>query len=134
MKLKILLLLLFSGVIYTSFLSVAEYVSIALKVNDIVKVVGVMNIAGAYGTLLISAYAFVRVLCILLHWRFPNFNGNYIAYTVCLVITPILTYITHVEIEANIKGYVECKDQRELWSRYSSRTYAKTEALCLTLK
>lgn len=111
----------------------SQNIMLTTHINEIVTVSGVMNIAAAYaGTLL--------ALCACSGWLAMNFNfpspvlRDKGVIIICLVITPILTYITHVEIEANIKGYVECKDQRELWSRYSSRTYAKTEALCLTLK
>ena len=111
-----------------------RYFGLSIRVNDVVKVDGVMNIWGAYATFIIALFATINTATERFDLPCPRVQGNIMAVVIILMIAPILTYITHAEIEANIKNYVECKDQREFWSRYSSRTYAKTKELCLSIK
>ncbi|EKO3401455.1 hypothetical protein OI845_004388 [Vibrio fluvialis] len=41
---------------------------------------------------------------------------------------------TFSQSKANVANYVECKHERKVSSRYSSRTYAIDDEICATLK
>ncbi|CAE6924908.1 hypothetical protein ACOMICROBIO_NCLOACGD_02991 [Vibrio sp. B1ASS3] len=127
---NILLILFFCGLAVVCFDASLGYVSIAQSVGDVVTVDGFMNIAGAYGMLLLSICVVLKSSCLLMGGKLPEINWNYVVYGLLLVITPSATYITYTNIQSNIEEYVECEDAREFSLRYSSRTYAISHELC----
>lgn len=127
---NILLILFFCGLAVVCFDASLGYVSIAQSVGDVVTVDGFMNIAGAYGMLLLSICVVLKSSYLLMGGKLPEINWNYVVYGLLLVITPSATYITYTNIQSNIEGYVECEDAREFSLRYSSRTYAISHELC----
>ncbi len=110
------------------------YYSLSMSINNVVKIDGVINIWGAYATFIVALFATINVVIERFSLTCLKVQGNVIAVVSILIISPFFTYITYKDIQFNIQGYVECKEHREFWSRYSSRTYAKTQELCLTIK
>ncbi|EEX41777.1 hypothetical protein VFA_001614 [Vibrio furnissii CIP 102972] len=51
-----------------------------------------------------------------------------------VVIAPLLAIATFGQTKSNVSGYVECKHERKVSSRYSSRTYAINDEICASLK
>jgi hypothetical protein len=99
-----------------------------------VKTSGVLNVWGGYGSFLLGGYGFFYHLNQLIKLPFPVGDFNRLILIIALIISPLLTIGTYEAVRSNISGYVECSNLRELSSRYSSRTYAKSESSCLQLR
>ncbi|MGD8231085.1 hypothetical protein [Vibrio sp. TRT 1302] len=77
---------------------------------------------GGYGLIYYIFYSYKR--------NHPIFDFNKVTIIIGTIISPLLAMIIIYNININIIGYTECKNLRELSSRYSSRTYAKSIELC----
>jgi hypothetical protein len=102
----------------------------AFTTADIIKVDGVLNIWGSYGSSLIGSYSLLYWLNKIVAFPFSLGDFNKVGIILVIIIAPLLTIGTYAKIHANISGYVECHNLRKLSSRYSSRTYAISEELC----
>ncbi|EMI4513204.1 hypothetical protein V6560_000693 [Vibrio parahaemolyticus] len=94
---------------------------------------GIMNIFAGYGCFFIGLYVVIYVA----KEQFRlNFNvGEFNKVVGGLVITSlILSVVNFAAINRQVEGYTECKNLREISSRYSSRTYAISPELCDSLK
>lgn len=100
-----------------------------LSGNSIIERSGIVNILSGYGCLFIGLY-FV-VFWIKNQFQLSiNIGEESKVVGGLFVFSLILSVITFSSINRQIEGYVECKDLREISTRYSSRTYAKKIELC----
>jgi hypothetical protein len=126
-------IVLFSLVTYFAFGQASEQLSFALSDGDVIKTDGLLNIWASYSSLFLGLYIVIYSLKAL--WKLSLYIGeiNRVLLVACLIIAPLLAIGTYSQAKANVADYVECKSERKLSSRYSSRTYARTEELCLSL-
>lgn len=109
-------------------------VSTAFSDGNIIKVDGLLNMWGSYGMLLVFFYL---MLYHIKHSLAPSLaigKPETAILVIAIVVSPLFAMGTYSQAQANVANYVECKSERKLSSRYSSRTYAITEDLCQTLK
>ncbi len=108
-----------------------------LEYRDHVSLPGLVNIWAGIACLFWGGYG---VLYYLLHNKLKPkkdqifFNFNKMTIMIGLMLSPILSLFVHQEISLMVESYIECKDLRELSSRYSSRTYAISPEVCESLK
>ncbi len=133
MIIAIIRLILLIGVIYWTGYYSLDIAMTMFDASEIIKVDGVLNIAGVYGVFLLSIYLLIWWLNQLIAIPFPIGDINKVILVILLVITPILTIGTYTKIHKNIESYVECSELRKFSSRYSSRTYATSTELCQQL-
>lgn len=98
---------------------------------QVIEVSGILNVWAGFGCLLIGMYMVIWSVKeqFQLHLKIGNINT--VLLVTSIIIAPLLAATTYGQIQANISGYVECKGKREVRSRYSSRTYAISEELCV---
>ena len=100
-------------------------------INDhVIEIPSVINIYSAYTVCLISIYIVLYTVKeqFKLNWKIGEINKT--IFIIALLISPTLSIGTIIKANNIIHNYVECKDLREISSRYSSRTYAKSIELC----
>ncbi len=94
---------------------------------------GIVNIFSGYGCFFIGVY--IVLYSAKEQFRLTVNIGKINKMVLSLFfISLILSVINFSAINYQIKGYTECKDQRKLSSRYSSRTYAMSPKICDSLK
>ncbi|QMV14128.1 hypothetical protein [Vibrio spartinae] len=101
-----------------------------LITTDVVKVDGILNIWGSYGSFLVGFYLLLYWCDQVISLPFSIGDFNRIGVILLLVVSPLLTIVTYAKLHADISDYVECTDLRKISSRYSSHTYAVSEELC----
>lgn len=129
----IIRIVLLSAFIYWTGYFSFEIAKTMFDTSEVIKVDGILNIAGMYGTFLTSVYLLIWWINQWVAMPFRIGDLNKVVITILLVITPLITVGTYAKIRSNIEFYVECKNERKISSRYSSRTYAVNEALCSDL-
>ncbi|WP_306332044.1 hypothetical protein [Vibrio injensis] len=97
---------------------------------DIIKVDGLLNIWASYGILLLCCYLLFYYIKEIFKFSFPIGEINKVIIVIAIVIAPILAIGTFSKAKSNVSNYIECKDERKVSSRFSSRTYATTSELC----
>jgi hypothetical protein len=113
---------------------VKDQVVSAVSSNDVIVIDGLLNIWASVGGLLLFTYFSVYAAKNEFELSISMGNLNKIGITIAFIISPLLAMGTYSQAKANVADYVECKSERKLSSRYSSRTYARTEELCLSLE
>lgn len=105
----------------------------AFSSDQVIKVSGVLNMWADYGAAIIGAYLtlYFTKEQFELSLRIGDFNR--VIVFVALLIAPALAVGTYSKAMSNVGNYVECKDERQVSSRYSSRTYALTDSQCQTV-
>ncbi|WP_332405565.1 hypothetical protein [Vibrio metschnikovii] len=102
----------------------------AFSHDDIIKVSGLLNMWGSFVMLLIFPYLVVYVIKDKYKLSINLGEINRVGLIIMIVISPVLAMITYTQSKSNVINYVECKDERKISSRYSSRTYAISSELC----
>lgn len=127
--------LLFLGLLgLLAYWQVAEQIGSAFSTNIVIKADGLLNIWASYSGLLICAYLSIYYLKDILQLSINIGNVNKVGILMFVVIAPLLAIATFGQTKSNVSGYVECKHERQVSSRYSSRTYAINDEICATLK
>ncbi|MFV8457883.1 hypothetical protein ACNO5M_22675 [Vibrio owensii] len=108
-----------------------QYIELMNTTNPIIKVGGIANIAAVFAMLFWMPYLLVYWINDLVKLPFPigEFNKTFAVLTVLSLVVSLGVY---KKIQQHIVqfNYIECKDMREISSRYSSRTYAISPELC----
>ncbi|EOW7171753.1 hypothetical protein [Vibrio jasicida] len=102
--------------------------------GDYIVLSSVINIWAGVACLLWGGYGIIYYLNNILPISLPVGNFNKVTIFQGLILAPIVTLCIHYQLSTIVSDYVECKDQREISSRYSSRTYAISPELCDSLK
>ncbi|GLT20208.1 hypothetical protein GCM10007938_39910 [Vibrio zhanjiangensis] len=101
--------------------------------HPVIERSGIVNVLSGYGCLSIGLY--LALFWLKDQFGFPlNIGKANKVIAGLIVISLILSVMTFSAINRQIDGYVECKDQRKLSSRYSSRTYAISQERCESLE
>lgn len=106
----------------------------AINIGSKISIGGMLNIGATYCTI----FALIPLCLIGLIVLITGKQVNYLPkvfwqlYGVVVVFGFFYGIYQHSELESKIqqKGYVECKDERVISSKYSSRTYALTLEEC----
>lgn len=96
----------------------------------IIKTSGVINIWAGIACFMWGGYGVFYHIFYSDNKLHPIFDFNKVTIIVGILISPVLAMVIYYNININLTGYTECKNLRELSSRYSSRTYAKSVELC----
>lgn len=115
---------------YLGYLQVKEQVATAFSDASVIKIDGILNIWASFGMLFVFSYLGVYFINEKFSFHLPIGNLNKIGILIIIVIAPMLSTATYVQSNSNVSGYIECKNERKLSSRYSSRTYAISPELC----
>lgn len=99
----------------------------------IVEVSGLLNIWAGFCCLFTGSYIVIYSIKDEFKLSIPIGEINRVIAISTLIMSPLLTIGVYGQIQTNVASYVECKSERKISSRYSSRTYAVNEELCLTL-
>ncbi len=94
---------------------------------------GIMNILSGYACFFVGIYITVYAVKEQFHLTI-NIGEINKAIGGITILSLILSVITFSAINRQVDGYTECKNQREISSRYSSRTYAISPEACNSLK
>ncbi|MFZ3433766.1 hypothetical protein [Vibrio harveyi] len=123
-------ILLFSSLaILGGWISYSNILTAFIYNQPIIERDGIMNILSGYGCLLIGIY--IAVYAAKEQFHFSLYIGEINKMIgILFFISLILSVITFSTINRQIDGYIECKNLREISTRYSSRTYAKSIELC----
>ncbi len=113
---------------------VSDFVGILFYNDNVINVPGILNMWGGYGMVLICPYLVIYVINDEFNLSLPIGNMNNVGIILMIVIAPLFAIGTYSKTKANVADYVECQSERNISSRYSSRTYAINEELCLSLK
>lgn len=117
-----------------AYIQVSGQIASAFSNDSKIVLDGLLNIWASFGMLLICPYLTIYVIKDEFTLRLPIGDANRVLVILGLVVAPLLAIGLYNQSHANVANYVECKSERKLSSRYSSRTYAITEDLCQTLK
>ena len=104
------------------------------SIPSVVEVPGVLNIWAGFCSIFAGVYLIAYSVKDEFKLSVPIGDINKVLIASTLVLSPLLTVGTYTQIHSNIESYVECGDLRKFSSRYSSRTYASDETLCLELE
>ncbi|MBY7902760.1 hypothetical protein KW459_17750 [Vibrio fluvialis] len=126
-------IVLFSSMSLLALYFVCGGVSSALTNSPVITISSILNIWAAYGGTLIGAYLVLYFVKEQFHWSVRIGDFNRVIAVVGLLIAPLLATATYSKALSNVDNYVECKNERKISSRYSSRTYAISASLCDTL-
>ena len=108
-------------------------VSTAFSNQEIIEIDGLLNMWGSYGMLLIFFYLMLYHIKHSLLLSLPIGKPATLALIITIIVSPILAMGNYSLAKSNVANYVECKKERELSSRYSSRTYAVSQEVCESL-
>ncbi|QDC92985.1 hypothetical protein [Vibrio furnissii] len=127
--------LVFLGLLgFLAYWQVAGQIGSAFSTNTVIKADGLLNIWASYSGLLICTYLSIYYLKDILNLSINIGNVNKVGILMFVVIAPLLAIATFGQTKSNVSGYVECKHERKVSSRYSSRTYAINDEICASLK
>lgn len=99
-------------------------------IDDYIVLSSVINIWAGIACLLWGGYGIIYYLNSMLPISLPLGNFNKVTIFQGLVLAPIVALCIHYQLSTIVSDYIECKDQREISSRYSSRTYAISLEAC----
>ncbi|MCG3724783.1 hypothetical protein [Vibrio cincinnatiensis] len=101
--------------------------------SNIIRVAGLLNMWGSYVMLLIFPYFTMYTIKEQFRLSLNIGEINKVGIVLVLIVAPLLAMGTYSKAQSNVESYVECKSERKISSRYSSRTYAVNEELCSAL-
>lgn len=127
-------LVLFTLASYLAFLFVSKDISSVYSNEQIIIISGLLNVWASYSMLFICSYLVIHTLKkeFQLSWKLGD--PSRVVFLITIIISPLLAIGTYSQAKSNVANYVECKSERKISSRYSSRTYALNEELCQQLK
>ncbi|WP_254044853.1 hypothetical protein [Aliivibrio fischeri] len=106
----------------------------ALRQNEKVNIDGMLNMASVYSTIAIFAPFILLGFIVFITGKQVNYLPKIFwkFYGVVVVCSFVYGIYVHFNLEYQVghKGYVECKDERVLKSKYSKRVYAPTLEEC----
>lgn len=104
------------------------------KKEDVYVLDGILNIWASISVILIGTFFSIYYICLIVGYEIPGIRFNQIALVLVFILSPISSFIIKYAFEVKTVNYVECKELREISSRYSSRTYAISPEVCSLLK
>lgn len=113
-----------------AFYFTSKSIGAAYSNEPVIQIYGLLNIWGCYVLLFLCPYFAAYYMKEQHGFNFPLGNANQVVLILGLVLAPSLAIATQMKATSNVTGYVECKEQREISSRFSSRTYARNLKLC----
>ncbi|MUJ21951.1 hypothetical protein [Aliivibrio fischeri] len=99
--------------------------------EKVVTIVGVLNLWGSVTCTFLGVYVAYYFIMELLKSPISHKQFNIIGVSLAIIIAPLLTLGVYSKSLSNVSSYVECDSLREVSSRYSSRTYAVSDEVCL---
>ncbi len=104
--------------------------------EPVIQIYGLLNIWGCYVLVFLCPYFAAYYIKEQHNLKLTLGNSNLIVLIIGLVLAPSLAIATQLKATSNVADadYVECREQREMSSRFSSRTYALNASLCDELK
>ncbi|EKO3425682.1 hypothetical protein [Vibrio fluvialis] len=127
-------LVLFSVSTVVAFFFVEDSLQMAFSDDRVIEISGLLNIWASYAILLVSPYFLMHTLKNMFNSSWHLGNANKIVILLIMIVAPVTAMATFSQSKANVANYVECKHERKVSSRYSSRTYAINDEICATLK
>lgn len=106
----------------------------AFSSADIIEISGPLNIWGSYTMLLVLPYIAIYTVKEAYRLKLNIGDIRKVGLLLMLVVAPSISIGVYGQSKANVSNYVECKDERKVSSRYSSRTYAIDDSLCDVLQ
>ncbi|WP_367989854.1 hypothetical protein AB2S62_21840 [Vibrio sp. NTOU-M3] len=113
---------------------VNRQINTAISTESVIKVDGLLNVWGSYAIALIFTYLTIYYFKEKLSLSLRIGDINRVLIILTLIIAPLFSLANYSQSKSNIANYVECKNERSFSSRYSSRTYAVNEEVCLALE
>ncbi len=106
----------------------------ALQQSEKVNIHGMLNMASIYAIIAISTPFIPLLFVVVVTGRQANYLPKIFWKFYCMVVACGFLYgiYEHFNLEYQVghKGYIECKDERVLSSKYSKRVYAPTLEEC----
>lgn len=128
-------IVLFSLLTALAYFQVSGQVAAAFSQENTIEVDGVLNMWASFSGLLIGIYAAVYSFKLQFRLNIPMGDASKI---IVLVAISGMAYVPSLRtaIDNNLSNnhYVECKNERKVSSRYSSRTYAISNDACKQLE
>lgn len=117
---------------YLGYVQISDHLVSAFSENPVIKVDGILNMWASYGAFFIFSYlaAYYIKEKYELTWRIGEINRVLIFCSI--IVAPLFAIGTYGQAKDNVSNYIECKSERKISSRYSSRTYAISANLCLS--
>lgn len=108
-------------------------VSGAFSSSDTITLDGLLNIWASCSGVLFSAYLIVYSVKEQFKLSINIGDINKMLILSCLAVSPLMAIGIYSKTKENVSGYVECTGERKASSRYSSRTYAVSQQLCIEI-
>ncbi|MFM5114580.1 hypothetical protein ACEUAG_11630 [Aeromonas hydrophila] len=101
---------------------------------DSFRVSGIVNIWASFCAPLFGLVLIIHVVMSVCKIGKPDkfFNRGFIA--LILVVAPILTFVTKIQLNSKVDGYVECKDLKRISRWNSYQVFALSDETCKFLK
>ncbi|MCP1266284.1 hypothetical protein [Aeromonas hydrophila] len=101
---------------------------------DSFRVSGIINILASFCAPLFGLVLIIHVVMSVCKIGKPDkfFNRGFIA--LILVVAPILTLVTKIQLNSKVDGYVECQDLKRISRWNSYQVYAISYDVCKQLK
>lgn len=116
--------------LFSLYLSSDYMVFFSSTQKDIFVIDGIFNVWGSISGVLIGSFFLLYYICQVLNYIITPNKLNKIALILIFIISPLMSLVIRQASNAKITNYEECKNLREISTRYSSRTYAKSMELC----
>jgi hypothetical protein len=125
--------IIFSVVVYIAFFQALEQIASAFGSSQIIKIDGLINIWTSNAGLLVGAYMVAYSINSQFGLSLKLGEINKVLLLSCVLIAPLLSIGTYTLSLDNVSDYVECKNERRVSTRFSSRTYAVSTDICESL-
>lgn len=116
--------------LFSLYLSSDYMVFFSSTQKDIFVIDGILNVWGSISGVLIGSFFLLYYICQVLNYIITPNKLNKIALILIFIISPLMSLVIRQASNAKITNYEECKNLREISTRYSSKTYAKSMELC----
>lgn len=121
-------------VVIGAYFQVSEQITSAFSSSNKIVVDGLLNIWASIAMLLMCSYLTIYTIKDAFSLSLPTGEAKRVLLVLGLVIAPLFAVTTYTKSQSNVASYVECKRERKLSSRYSSRTYAISQEVCESLE
>lgn len=125
--------IIFSVVVYIAFFQALEQITSAFGSSQIITIDGLINIWASNAGLLVGAYMVAYSINSQFGLSLKLGEFNKVLILSCALIAPLLSIGTYTLSLDKVSNYVECKSERKLSTRFSSRTYAVSSEICESL-
>lgn len=103
------------------------------KSKEAVTVDGFLNVWASIFCAFLGVFVAYYFVMELMKSPITGKRFNVIGLSFATIVAPLLAFGIHSQSLSTVENYVECNDLRQISSRYSSRTYAISDAVCLRL-